>query len=138
MADGEMFLGKGFKFPPRVDATTGRFMVSEGEEDIKEAIYLILKTRLEERPMCPSFGCDIDDYVFELPDGSAKRGMEDAIEMALSRWEPRIENIEVTVNKERMNEGILLVDIGYTVCKNNNRVNMVFPYYLEEGFRAWR
>ena len=47
MSDATMFLGKGFQFPPRVDATTGRFVMSEGEEDIQEAIFLILKTRLE-------------------------------------------------------------------------------------------
>lgn len=138
MTDATMFLGKGFQFPPRVDATTGRFIMSEGEEDIKEAIYLILKTRLEERPMCPDFGCDIENYVFDLPDGRAERGIVDTVATALSRWEPRIENIQVAVNKERMNEGIIMIEISYTVRKNNNAVNLVFPYYLEEGFDTWR
>lgn len=138
MTDATMFLGKGFQFPPRVDATTGRFIMSEGEEDIKEAIYLILKTRLEERPMCPDFGCDIESYVFDLPDGRAERGIVDTVMTALSKWEPRIENIQVTVNKERMNEGIIMIEISYTVRKNNNAVNLVFPYYLEEGFDTWR
>lgn len=138
MADTTTFLGKGFQFPPRVDATTGRFIMSEGEDDIKEAIYLILKTRLQERPMCPDFGCDIERYVFDLPDGRAERGLVDTVTTALARWEPRIENIQVTLNKERISEGILLVEIGYTVRKNNNAVNLVFPYYLEEGFSTWR
>lgn len=138
MSDATMFLGKGFQFPPKVDATTGRFTMSEGEEDIKEAIFLILKTRLEERPMCPDFGCDIENYVFDLPDSRAERGIEDAVITALTRWEPRIENIQVTVNKERMQDGIILIEIGYTVRRNNNAVNLVFPYYLEEGFSTWR
>ena len=138
MADETMFLGKGFQFPPKVDATTGRFVMSEGEEDIKEAIYLILKTRLNERPMCPGFGCDIEDYVFDLPDGRAERGMEDAIETALTIWEPRIENIQVEINKKRIHEGIILIEISYTVRRDNNAVNLVFPYYLEEGFDTWR
>ncbi|MBQ6886970.1 MAG: GPW/gp25 family protein [Lachnospiraceae bacterium] len=138
MTDATLFLGKGFQFPPKVDATTGRFVMSEGEEDINEAIYLILKTRLEERPMCPEFGCDIEGYVFDLPDARAERGIEDTITIALTKWEPRIDNIQVTVNKERIQEGILLIEIGYTVRKNNNAANLVFPYYLEEGFSTWR
>ena len=138
MADATMFLGKGFCFPPKVDATTGRFIMSEGEEDIKEAIYLILMTRLKERPMCPNFGCNIENYVFDMPDRRAERGMEDAITTALAGWEPRIDNIQVTINKERISEGIILIEIGYTVRKNNNAVNLVFPYYLEEGFSTWR
>lgn len=138
MAEPMKFLGKGFQFPPKVDATTGRFVMSEGEEDIKEAIYLILKTRLNERPMCPGFGCDIEDYVFDLPDGRAKRGMEDSIETALTGWEPRIENVQVEVNTNRIQEGMILIEIGYTVRKDNNAVNLVFPYYLEEGFSTWR
>lgn len=138
MADATMFLGKGFSFPPKVDATTGRFIMSEGEEDIKEAIYLILKTGLKERPMCPNFGCNIENYVFDMPDRRAERGMEDAIITALAGWEPRIDNIQVTINKERISDGIILIEIGYTVRKNNNAVNLVFPYYLEEGFSTWR
>lgn len=138
MSDATMFLGKGFQFPPRVDATTGRFIMSEGEEDIKEAIFLILKTRLEERPMCPDFGCDIENYVFDLPDSRAERGIEDAVITALTKWEPRIDNVQVTINQDRMQEGIILIEIGYTVRKNNNAVNLVFPYYLEEGFSTWR
>lgn len=138
MTDAMTFLGKGFQFPPKVDSTTGRFIMSEGEDDIKESIYLILKTRLNERPMCPDFGCDIENYVFDLPDGRAERGIVDTISTALARWEPRIDNIQVTVNKERMQEGTILIEIGYTVRKNNNAVNLVFPYYLEEGFSTWR
>ena len=26
-----------------------------------------------------------------------------------------------------------MIEIGYTVRKDNNAVNLVFPYYLEEG-----
>ena len=138
MTDGMMFLGKGFQFPPKVDPTTGRFLMSEGEDDIKESIYLILKTRLNERPMCADFGCDIENYVFDLPDGRAERGIVDGISTALAKWEPRIDQIQVSVNKERMQEGTIFIEIGYIVRKNNNMVNLVFPYYLEEGFGTWR
>jgi hypothetical protein len=39
------FLGTGFKFPIQVDPNTGRMRTSSHEEDIKEAIGIILNTR---------------------------------------------------------------------------------------------
>ena len=88
--------------------------------------------------MCPDFGCNIENYVFDMPDRRAERGMEDAITTALAGWEPRIDNIKVTINKEKFSEGMIMIEIGYTVRKDNNAVNLVFPYYLEEGFSTWR
>ncbi|MGN0330602.1 MAG: GPW/gp25 family protein [Kineothrix sp.] len=138
MTEDGMFLGKGFQFPPRVDPTTGRFCLSEGEEDIREAVYLILMTRKGERPMEPDFGCNIENYIFDLPESGAERGMKDAIETALIRWEPRINDVKVAINTNRLQDGLIYIQIGYTVRKNNNPVNLVFPYYLEEGTGVWR
>lgn len=51
MEDSRAFLGRGFAFPPEVDPVTGKFRMAEGEEDIRQAIYIILMTRLKERAM---------------------------------------------------------------------------------------
>ena len=56
MDSSRAFLGKGFAFPPEVDPVTGHFRMAEGEEDIRQAIYIILMTRLKERAMLPEFG----------------------------------------------------------------------------------
>ena len=40
------FLGRGWKFPPQVDETTGRIRTVGYEEDIAEAIRIILFTRI--------------------------------------------------------------------------------------------
>lgn len=112
--------------------------MSEGEDDIREAVYLILKTRFDERPMQPDFGCNIEDYVFDLPDEEVKRDIVYAVEYALEKWEPRITNVEAVVNSERMHEGIIIIDINYTVRATNQTKNLVFPYYLEAGQGTWR
>ena len=70
MEDSRAFLGKGFAFPPKVDPVTGKFRMAEGEEDIRQAIYIILMTRLKERAMLPDFGCNLQDYIFDLPDAA--------------------------------------------------------------------
>ena len=137
MAANRTFLGKGFTFPPAVDPATGRFLMATDDDDIRQAIYLILMTNVGERPMEPEFGCDIADYIFDLPDARAKHAMEDSIYTALLRWEPRIDNIEVEVQDRRVN-GAVYIEISYTVRSTNNPVNLVFPYYLETGFGSWR
>lgn len=73
MEDSRAFLGRGFAFPPKVDPVTGKFRMTEGEEDIRQAIYIILMTRLKERAMLPDFGCNLQDYIFDLP-GRGLRG----------------------------------------------------------------
>ena len=60
-------IGTGLAFPLRVDARGGLALVAE-DEDVREAIVLILGTAPGERPMRPEFGCGIHDHVFESVD----------------------------------------------------------------------
>ena len=48
-------LGRGIAFPPRIDEE-GRMAWSEGVENIRESIRIILTTERLERVMLPAFG----------------------------------------------------------------------------------
>ncbi|MDL2232084.1 GPW/gp25 family protein [Ruminococcaceae bacterium OttesenSCG-928-L11] len=133
MSGTSAFLGRGFSFPPRVDPATGRFVMCSEEEDIRQSIYIILMTRKNERAMMPDFGCDIHDYIFELPDTASMSMLRGEVVDALTRWEPRIIDITVDVDLRDIHNGKALVNIGYTVRATNNPNNLVFPYYLYEG-----
>ena len=61
--NGKAFLGRGLKFPLQVDPRTGMLAMSDQEEDIREAIGIILHTVQGERVMRPDFGSNIIDYV---------------------------------------------------------------------------
>lgn len=136
MADTKDFLGRGFAFPPRVDPSTGRFLMADSEEDIRQSIYIIIMTRKKERAMLPEFGCNIHDYVFELPDSAYLSLVRREIIEALTRWEPRIIDTDVDFDLSQMAEGKVVFDITYTVRSTNNPNNLVFPYYLYEGTGA--
>jgi phage baseplate assembly protein W len=126
------FLGKGWKFPVNVD-TKGKIEMSQHEQDIKEAIWLILSTSRGERVMRPDFGCGIYDFVF-APINTATMGMiEASVREALTLWEPRIELVNVGVSADEAQEGKLLISIDYRVRTTNNEFNLVYPFYLEEG-----
>ena len=126
------FLGKGWRFPVNVDAQ-GEIHMSEYEQDIKEAIWIILTTSKGERVMRPDFGCGIHDYVFSVINTTTLGLIESSVREGLVLWEPRIEVIAVGISTEAANEGKLLVSIDYRVRTTNNRFNLVYPFYLTEG-----
>lgn len=131
------FLGRGWKFPVQVDKTTGRIMTSEFEDDIKEAIGIILRTRKGERVMKPEFGCEIQNHVFDTLDYSNLVDMKNEIEHALMLYEPRITDTEVQIQIDTGEEGRIDLEIHYRVRATNNPYNLVYPYFINEGFEEW-
>ena len=129
----EDFWGKGWKFPVAVDATTGKISMSEYEEDIREAIWIILSTSKGERVMRPDFGCGIHDFVFASINTTTLGLVESTVYEALILWEPRIELLDVTVSSEQAGMGKLLIEIHYRVRTTNNEFNLVYPFYLTEA-----
>ena len=127
------FLGRGFAFPPRIDPATGQFVMVENEEDIRQSIYIILMTRKKERAMLPDFGCAVHEYLFDVPDSAFAVRISHEVEDALTKYEPRIRNVKVDVDRRRTDRGAVYLNIQYTVRATNNPNNLVFPYYLEEG-----
>ena len=128
------FLGTGFKFPVQVDPNTGRVKTSSQEEDIKEAIRIILGTQPGERPMTPKFGCSINSFVFASMDYTAVILLRREIEDSLVLWEPRIKNISVEIERSPQDSGVLMIDISYVVRSTNNPYNLVYPFYINEGY----
>ncbi|MDL1973327.1 MAG: GPW/gp25 family protein [Deltaproteobacteria bacterium] len=126
------FLGAGWKYPVRTDVDR-KIAMSEHEEDIKEAIWIILGTAKGERVMRPAFGCGIHDFVFAPINTATVNLVENAVQEALTLWEPRIELTKVEVSAEQADEGKLIVSIDYRVRTTNNRFNLVYPFYLKEG-----
>jgi len=126
------FLGRGWKFPVTADAE-GHIALSEYEQDIKEALWIILSTAKGERVMRPDFGCGIHDFVFASINTSTLALIESSVREALTLWEPRIELIKVEVSTERIDEGKLFITIEYRVRTTNNQFNVVYPFYLTEG-----
>lgn len=126
------FLGVGWKFPVGTDAD-GKIAMSRHEEDIRESIMIILATSKGERVMRPDFGCGIHDLVF-APINTATIGMvESTVQEALTRYEPRIDLINIEVSDDEATLGKLKVSIDYRVRATNNEFNLVYPFYIQEG-----
>lgn len=127
------FLGRGLAFPVGPEPATGRLRERTGEEDIREAIRIILGTRRGERVMRPEFGCRIHEYVFGTMDYDTLRQMEGAAQEALILWEPRIEEIQVHAEPDPDEGGRVFLEVHYRVRSTNNQFNLVYPFYMSEG-----
>jgi phage baseplate assembly protein W len=125
------FVGSGWAFPLRVNARGG-IELARGEQDIDEAIRLILSTPIGGRRMRPEFGCDIHELVFE-PNNIGTHGLiRHRVLEALARWEPRIQvgdgGVDVLVDAAE--PARVQVEISYVVRSTNERRNLVYPFYL--------
>lgn len=127
------FLGRGFSFPPKIDKTTGKFIMSEAEEDIRQSIYIILMTRLKERAMMPQFGTDISKYIYDVPDPTFENLMCMDVLDSLTKFEHRITDLEVEIDEIDSKNGAIYIRIKYVVRATNSPNNLVFPYYIQEG-----
>ncbi len=127
------FLGTGWRFPPKPDDTIGRMETVSQEEDIEEAIRIILFTRKGERVMRPDFGCKIQQFIFGEMDYGTIREMEREIVNAITSWEPRVIEPEAQIHTEDLKNGRIDIEVRYVVRSTNNPYNLVFPYYIQEG-----
>ncbi|MFJ7156315.1 GPW/gp25 family protein [Streptomyces sp. NPDC101118] len=126
---GEQFIGAGWGFPVRTDAT-GAVALVGGDVEIEESMRLILGTAPGERPMRPQFGCAIHDFVFAPADAATAAHIAYEVRLSLERWEPRIELVDVAVTFDSGDEGTLYIDVRYALRGTNDPRNLVFPFYV--------
>jgi len=126
----EAFLGVGVAFP--VSAAQGEIATAAYEEDVRQAILIILQTNRDERVMRPDFGAGLRDFVFEPVNTTTMARVKTRVQEALIDWEPRIDvkSVEVSTS-DPLNK--LLIDIAYSVRATNTASNVVYPFFLEEG-----
>ncbi len=133
MEDTQQFLGTGWGFPPQFDNSTHKLVITSGEEDIDKSLEILLSTRLGERVMVPSYGCNLEELIFQPLDLTLKTFIKDLIETAILYHEPRIEVLKISLDTTNELNGEILIHIEYMVRITNSRKNIVFPFYKEEG-----
>jgi phage baseplate assembly protein W len=124
-------IGVGWKFPIRVNAKGG-ISYSSGPDRIQDAIWIVLATSLGERVMREDFGAGANDYVFQSNSDVVRAQLGAAVSAALTKWEPRIKLVSVTVQQGTEPSQVLIV-IDYMISSTNERGNLVYPLYLQEG-----
>jgi phage baseplate assembly protein W len=131
-----LFLGTGWKFPPVFSRESAAVEMVSATEDIRESLWILLSTSPGERVMVPEFGCALWRMVFERLDRTTITEMEELVRRAILKWEPRVDVDAVTVAADPGVEGLVHIDVAYTVRHINTRSNLVFPFYINEATLA--
>lgn len=110
MTRRQNIFGTGMGFAPRVGAD-GRLSWSEGEENVRESLRIILLTEPGERLMREEFGCGLRRFLFEPNTITTRQLVRERIENAIRRWEPRVSLDEVIVEPDEGNPRLVAVTI---------------------------
>jgi hypothetical protein len=125
------FLGVGWAFP--VKPVGGPLQFASYEDDVEQAIQIILLTEPGERPMLPDFGGGLRNFLFEPNAPATHRAIEKVVRSALIDWEPRIDIDRVEVTPDGVQPNLLLIHVDYVVRATNSFYNRVYPFYLLES-----
>jgi phage baseplate assembly protein W len=106
--------------------------LAEYEDDVRQAIHIILGTEPGERVMRPEFGTGLRALVFEPINTTTIALARHRVEQALTRWEPRIDHVEVTIQADPP-RGLLEITVTYRVRRTNTFYNLVYPFFMTEG-----
>lgn len=133
MKNERPFTGTGWSFPPTFEKREGKVLLTSDKEDIERSLEILLGTIKGERIMLPSYGCNLDEMIFESFNLTIKNYMIDLIQTAILYHEPRIELKKISIDESFITDGRLLIELDYIIRSSNSRFNMVYPFYIEEG-----
>jgi phage baseplate assembly protein W len=121
---GALF-GRGIAFPPRV-GPDGRLAWSEGEDNVREAIRILLMTRPGERLFVPDLGAGLDRSLFEPNTVVTRQALKDRITQTLQQWEPRIqlESVDVDPDPEDAQSAIATITYKLVATQTRERMNV--------------
>ena len=97
--DAGKIFGRGFAFPPRI-GDDGGWALSEGAENVRQSIRVILLTEARERVMRPELGGGLKRFLFRPNTVATRRLIQESITQSLGRWERRIQLESVTVDPD--------------------------------------
>lgn len=110
----KQLLGQGVAFPPRI-GPNGSWAWSDGAENVRESIQIILLTAQRERLLLPEFGAGLHIFLYEMNSLTTRHLIQKAVLDALNRWEPRIEVREVTVEQDPADAQVARITIAYAL-----------------------
>jgi phage baseplate assembly protein W len=130
--EGKEFLGGGLTFPLRLDPE-GRIAMNSLDDHVRQSILLILQTAKGERVMRPDFGAGLRKLVFSPMSAATVALVQHEVKDALTRFEPRIDILNISVTLDSGRPGQLILNLEYRVRSTDTQFNLVYPFFLEKG-----
>ena len=132
------YLGTGWGFPPTFDKDAQRVKLVSAEQDICESLRILLSTSLGERVMQPTYGCNLQELLFEPLSPTIASNIKELVRTAILYHEPRIllDNLDLEQTPREEMNGLINIIVDYTIISTNSRFNFVYPFYLQEGTKT--
>jgi hypothetical protein len=124
-------IGAGWAFPPAVGA--GGVALASHDDEIIQAIRIILETPTGSRVMRPEFGSRLHELVFAPINAATMAATQRAVEQALGYWEPRISVQSVEVLPHPDHAEVVLIVIDYQIRSTYDERSLVVPFYTIPG-----
>jgi len=123
--DARKLYGQGMAFPPRVQPD-GSIAWSSGEDNVREAIRIVLMTEPGERLYLPSFGAGLGRFLFEPNVASTHTLIAERIQGALQAWEPRVrvESVDVVADPADPQAAIATLSYRLVATQAQERVSL--------------
>ena len=122
------FYGRGLSFPLQLGVAG--LGASSGVAKVEESIRIILGTGYGERVMRPTVRLQPQEPGLRPQQRRHRQPGPLLRDEGLTRWEPRIEVVEVSVRNDNLGAA-LLIDITYRLRATQDVRNLVYPFYLE-------
>ena len=132
MDNSNAYLGTGWAFPPTFNKSDGAQLV-RAEDDICQSLQILLSTRLGERVMQPTYGCNLEELLFEPLNPTVSSNIKELVRTAILYHEPRIRLNRLDLSLDPAVQGVVLITVYYTIISTNSRFSFVYPFYLQEG-----
>lgn len=126
-------IGRGWKFPPSFDPVSNQAVMVTGEQDILESLQVLFGTQVGERVLELDYGTDLSSLLFERLPLTEKAVLENSVRQAILIYESRIVLHELKIDDSDITNGVLRIFLDITFEPTNNRRNIVFPFFIEEG-----
>lgn len=130
---GKAYLGTGWSFPPTFDKASRGVELVSAEDDIWQSLYILLSTSLGERVMQPTYGCNLQELLFETLTPNVASNIKELIRTAIVYHEPRIRLNQIDLSLSQELEGVVNIAVNYTILSTNSRFSLVYPFYIREG-----
>lgn len=127
------FVGIGWSSPPTFVKGSNAVIMTKDVQNINENLKLLFSTRTGERTFKHDYGTQLNELIFSPQNALLENEIKESLERAIKLYEPRVLVDHIMIDSSDREEGVILIQVSYTVRKINSRHNFVYPFYIKEG-----
>lgn len=120
----EKYIGTGTTLP--VVLRNGAWAIESGPSILRSSISMILRWHIRTRFFLMEFGSIIDNLLEEPNDFTLQNTLEIYVKEALTKWEPRIEVLQVLYTRVDQR---LDLELTYRIITSQQIDTFTFPFY---------